>query len=111
MLSPTELITRGINQKMVLEAGIEPTTFGLEGHCSSAELLEHIKYTRHIHKKIDIKILAATYSCTSTRCTTISTSWLNFCVRDGNRCTSTVITTKSLISIFKLCISLNNLNT
>ena len=27
---------------MVPEAGIEPTTFGLEGHCSSAELLGHI---------------------------------------------------------------------
>ncbi len=24
---------------MVPEAGIEPTTFGLEGHCSSTELL------------------------------------------------------------------------
>ena len=27
---------------MVPEAGIEPTTFGLEGHCSSTELLGHI---------------------------------------------------------------------
>ena len=26
---------------MVPEAGIEPTTFGLEGHCSSTELLGH----------------------------------------------------------------------
>ena len=25
--------------KMVPEAGVEPTTFGLEGHCSSTELL------------------------------------------------------------------------
>jgi hypothetical protein len=64
-------------------------------------------------KKINIKILAATYSHTSTRCTTISTSWLNFCVRNGNRCTSTVITTKSLISISSLCLFLlllHNLN-
>ena len=37
MLSPTELITHN----MVPEAGIEPTTFGLEGHCSSTELLGH----------------------------------------------------------------------
>ena len=102
---------------MVPEAGIEPTTFGLEGHCSSAELLGHISlslflfvfsyrvlffmffqyYFIFLHQKnLNIKILAATYSRTSMRCTTIGTSWLNFCVRNGNRCTSTVLTTKIL---------------
>ncbi len=129
---------------MVPEAGIEPTTFGLEGHCSSAELLGHISLSlsRYIlvsrfvffliysicslvyalfllsfyvssildsyaldflflciflhQKNLNIKILAATYSRTSMRCTTIGTSWLNFCVRNGNRCTSTVLTTKIL---------------
>ena len=124
---------------MVPEAGIEPTTFGLEGHCSSTELLGHISlslsryflvsrfvffflfmffnirflcleflllcsYTLDctlllifLHQKnLNIKILAATYSRTSMRCTTIGTSWLNFCVRNGNRCTSTVLTTKIL---------------
>ena len=30
---------------MVPEAGIEPTTFGLEGHCSSTELLGHMCIT------------------------------------------------------------------
>ena len=58
MLSPTELITHyslglhyitlkytatkflfiSLNIFMVHVAGIEPTTFGLEGHCSSTEL-------------------------------------------------------------------------
>ena len=59
-------------------------------------------------KKFEIMILAATYSYTSTRCTTIGTNWLNFCVRDGNRCTPAVITTKSLTSncffLFGLCL-------
>jgi len=86
---------------MVPEAGIEPTTFGLEGHCSSTELLGHIIFLLffipQIYKKnLNIKILAATYSRTSIRCTTIGTSWLNFCVRNGYRCTSAVLTTKIL---------------
>ena len=37
---------------MVLEAGVEPTTFGLEGHCSSTELLEHIIYYIQVIKKL-----------------------------------------------------------
>ena len=49
-----------------------------------------------IFASFNIIVLATTYSHTSTRCTTIGTSWLNFCVRDGNRCTSAVIITKTL---------------
>ncbi len=130
-----------LQRRMVPEAGIEPTTFGLEGHCSSAELLGHISlslsspisscflylyvvfffrflflfqyYLFFLHQKnLNIKILAATYSRTSMRCTTIGTSWLNFCVRYGNRCTSTVLTTKILTlrpsHIFLLLHNLNN---
>ena len=37
---------------MVPEAGIEPTTFGLEGHCSSTELLGHKSNFPQISKKI-----------------------------------------------------------
>lgn len=80
---------------MVPKAGIEPTTFGLEGHCSSTELLGQIsaknlkgKGKSKIYKAItfsfflfpsiinilDIKVLAATYSCTSGGWTTIGTS-------------------------------------
>ena len=59
---------------------------------------EYILCTTVIYSKLNINVLAATYSHTSTRCTTIGTSWLNFCVRDGNRCTPTVITTKTLTS-------------
>jgi hypothetical protein len=76
MLSPTELITHNmyskvfhlamldvtflpipdihqssqVKVKMVPKAGIEPTTFGLEGHCSSTELLGHI-FLPYISKK------------------------------------------------------------
>ena len=121
MLSPTELITHysldthyitlkytatkflfiSLNIFMVHVAGIEPTTFGLEGHCSSTELhaLFFIHTSSLLNQKIDIIILAATYSHTSTRCTTISICRLNFCVRNGNRCTPTVLTTKTITSI------------
>ena len=101
MLSPTELITHLYFRRINFGARDRARTcdlrlrrallFQLSYSCKNARIILYIK-------KFDIKILAATYSNTSTRCTTISTSWLNFCVRDGNRCTSTVITTKSLIS-------------
>ena len=36
---------------MVPEAGIEPTTFGLEGHCSSTELLGLFKLKKILISK------------------------------------------------------------
>jgi hypothetical protein len=40
-----------VKVKMVPKAGIEPTTFGLEGHCSSTELLGHNSLAFYISKK------------------------------------------------------------
>ena len=85
MLSPTELITHG--------AWGRGRTYDL---WLRRPLLFH--WATQAIKKFKIMILAATYSYTSTRCTTIGTNWLNFCVRDGNRCTPAVITTKILTS-------------
>ena len=48
------------------------------------------------HISFNIKVLATTYSLTSSGCNTIGTIWLNFCVRNGNRCTPNVVTTKNL---------------
>ena len=105
MLSPSELITHYCSQRKKNGTRDRARTCDLRLRRAllfqlSYSCEEYILALQFIFSKLNINVLAATYSHTSTRCTTIGTSWLNFCVRNGNRCTSTVITTKTLTSNF-----------
>ena len=87
---------------MVLETGIEPVTFSLEGYCSiqlSYSSTKMYSIIIHIHFAF-LKVLAFTYSRTALWRTTIGTTELNFRVRKGNGCTLRVLNTKALRKIF-----------
>ena len=112
MLSPTELITHSVCIRMYLWEGIRDlyhTLIKEKGKClyrlmSGAAsnllcillfcILLSFEYVHHLKNNI----LASTDSPTASNGSTIGTTWLNFCVRNGNRCTPRVINTKMLSS-------------
>ena len=77
---------------MVPEAGIEPTTFSLEGCCSI-----QLSYPGWVVEVYFSPHCLGVYRLSHImKCSTIGTTWLDFCVRDGNRYTSRVLNTKTV---------------
>ena len=55
------------------------------------------RFLKAFRKYFKSIILASTYSSAPRRGSTIGDEWLNFCVRDGNRCTPLSIDTKMML--------------